>query len=177
LNVIEKKLGRVVGNPCWGVDWGSYIGLVMNFGKPHLFVLEPKEAAKRRKNARRLVHPRGEWELRVLIAHWKLSLRDFGPVTGASSLRQIRMGISRLRGQELTAISVAGRNAFSRLSFDLGAELEVRRTGPTEEGELWTLFSKRGPCLSVRGDGCYVLGETKPKARWRRLPALSKISA
>jgi len=71
----------------------------------------------------RMVQPEGEWALWLNTQRWRLTLPDIPPVTGSSSYRRIRMGMSRLEGQKLLAASVNPATGKTHIVFDLGGTL------------------------------------------------------
>jgi hypothetical protein len=149
----------------------------MNFGEPHLDIREPikvrsSSAVVRRAFSYRNVTVSGKWWLWVFCAFWKLSLRDLGPVTGASSFRSIQYALLRLNGQRLSCATVDPTTAATRFEFDLGGVLDVRRFERGSKEEMWTLYKPNGYCLSVRGDGqyCHELKTSAPSEDcWRKI--------
>ena len=88
--MLERDLRRLLGHPCWGLGYGLQSNLYMNFGAPHLNILEPrasraKSSRVRELFARRHVTVRGDWRLWVHCAYWRLDLPRQRPATGASS--------------------------------------------------------------------------------------------
>lgn len=171
---IAEVVAPVLGHPCWGVHWDCQTGLNLEFGSPELGVervitREPDPARPLRHLRSRLVHIHGEHSLWVEIAYWKLTLEDMPTVTQSSSFKRIRMGTSRLGGQALTGVEVDSRTGFSRFTFDLGAVLEVRRVGASDDYGMWTLASwglRR--VVEIRGDGCFRLQATDATVEeWR----------
>src|SRR5438876_5462780 len=105
-----RAFQRIIGLPCWGVQYG-FLNLSMNFGKPSLKIDEPKILSRAR-SARvrelfrcRRVTVRGEWWLWLQSCWW--TLRTFEKTTTrTSSNRRIERAVSDLDGQKLTGIEV-----------------------------------------------------------------------
>jgi hypothetical protein len=174
--VIDDAFEPLYGSMCWGVAWDCQTGVRLNFGRPHLIVREPvarepdPEESDSMNCSRmyRGVWVVGDWSLRIEDAYWKLTLRDIPAVTGSSPWQRIEMGLARLDGQELTSVVVNPNSAATRLTFDLGGVLDVRRLGRGDDGDLWTLHTPNDRRLSVRGDGCYHFGRGTSRHRtWK----------
>ena len=178
--MIERSFREAYGQYCWGVTWDRQTDLWLQFGAPHLDVREPLQAAGGTPRVRRLfryrrVSARGAWAFAVLAAHWRLELPDGPPVTGATrSARARTQALACLSGQRLVAAAVDPGTAATRLDFDLGAALHVRRAAPDEPDEMWLLYRPSGYVLAVRGSGEYDHrpGNGRREPRWRPIPAM-----
>ncbi len=156
---IEQRFRKLLGQMCWGVHFSRLLNLSMNFGKPRLRVREPyrasaKSDAVRRIAAGRLVAPKGPWWLWIYLAHWKLCTWGQKVRSGSSPLRRIDAALRHLEGQKLVAAAVDERSGATRLAFDLGGVLHVRRRARNAD-ELWMLYEPSGYVLSVHGDGSW----------------------
>jgi hypothetical protein len=160
--MVERHLRKVIGQPCWGASYDPQLNLSINFGRPRLKFREPVESRSRSLKirqifAKRHVTVRGRWWFWIWCAYWRLELpkRLGNGVTGASSRRAIRRALKALEGQRLTSVTVDSLTGRTRLDFDLDTRLEIRRFGPDDDGDMWTLYEPGDRCLSIRGDGYY----------------------
>ena len=163
--VFKEAFGRVVGLPCWRVRYEPGLNLCMNFGNPDLSIAEPtpcssESAAANRLAGRRIVTVSGEWWL-WLNARWKFSMNGERVATSSSSLKKRLLAIRDLDGQKLVEARLRGKTGSTKLTFDLGGVLEVRRGSPEDHGNLWMLYEPEGGVLTVRGDGT-LSHETPP---------------
>ncbi len=167
MNVIQRTFQRLCGQPCWGVEHGSYLALEMNFGTPSLDVREPrisraKSAMVRRLMAKRWIRVQGQWQMWVLHAYWRLSIRGELVARSSSALRQKRQGVAELDGQKLLDMQLNAETGATQFWFDLGGLLEVRRWRRDSCDQLWVLHKPNGYALSVNGNGTYNHG---PRSR------------
>jgi len=175
MNIVESSLQELFGIICWEPKWDFNLNLSINFGQPHLSISEPREVTSKDETIRqtfrlRGVTLRGDWLFWVISGYWKLSINDFGEVTSASSYRSKQMALARLEGQKLTYASVNSITCATRLDFDLGARLYIRRTSIMGTGDIWSLYKPDGYVLSVRADGKYydIPGNSDPeKIIWK----------
>ena len=154
---LDALVAPLLGKPCWNVQWHRMTNLSMNFGQPSLDIHEPyastaESALIRERASYRTVSVHGAWFLWIYMAHWTLQLRDGRVTTGSSSQRSRRALLVRLDGQQLMGIAIQPKTGRTRLDFDLGATLDIRRYGPAND-ELWLLYLPDGRVLTVRGDG------------------------
>ena len=99
---------------------------------------------------------------------------DMPRVTGASRSNSARRrALGRLDGQRLIAVSVVHTTGLTRLIFDLGAVLEIRRVSAAEPDEMWLLYKPSGYVLAVRGRGEYDhrRGTSTAQPQWRAIRA------
>ncbi len=101
---------------------------------------------------RRGVRAVGKWHLWIYEARWRLAV-DGRRVTGSSSQKQMRQALSMLEGQLLSGARVELRSGATTLSFDLGAELQIRRWRRTDTEDLWILYEPDDLALAVTADG------------------------
>jgi hypothetical protein len=175
MNIVESSLQELFGIICWEPKWDCNLNLSINFGQPHLSISEPREVKSKDETIRQTFRLRGvtlhgDWLFWVLSAYWKLSINDFGDVTGASTYRRKKMALARLEGQKLTYASVNPSTCATQLDFDLGARLSIRRTSIMSKGDIWSLYKPDGYVLSVRANGNYHddPGDTNlEKIKWK----------
>ncbi len=180
MNIVEAKFQELYGVVCWRVEWDRNLNLSMNFGQPSLSILEPRVVKSKDKKVAdsfkyRRVTPRGEWFFWVLMGYWRLSIKDFDEVSGAASYKRKRMALARLDGQKLINVSVNPETSATKLSFDLGAVLSIRRLEIKSDGDIWSLYQPNDNVLSVRADGKYYddPGDTEfGKHIWKPIEAL-----
>jgi hypothetical protein len=152
----EARIAPFLGLPCWGVNWFRTTGLSMNFGQPHLVTYEPRKTksnsvAVRRSLAYRKVFPRGEWWFWVNTQRWKLAIPGELTVTHSSSERRISIAAEGLLdGQRLKSVAIHPRTGRTRIEFDLGAVLDIRRRSADDDFDLWSLYE---PSTFVSVDG------------------------
>jgi hypothetical protein len=160
---------------CWNVSWDPQTNLWIEFGAPSLYIREPRASNTRSDRVQRLMRyrlvvPRGAWRLAVWLARWRLALRDDAPVSGALGSNSRRADALRcLDGQRFVAATVDRLTGFTRLEFDLGAVLELRRFSANEHEEMWSLYRPNDFVLTVRNDGRYKheRATSKGEGRWR----------
>lgn len=146
---VKEAFGPICGLPCWRVCYDPGLNLCMSFGNPNLNVEEPPADA-----GRRIVAVSGEWWL-WLNARWKFSMNGERVATSSSSLRKRLLAVRDLDGQKLVEARVRGKTGSTKLTFDLGGVLEVRRSSPKDTSALWLLYEPDGSVLAVRGDGTF----------------------
>jgi hypothetical protein len=118
----------------------------------------------------RLVVPYGAWRLAVRLARWRLQLPNDEPVSGARDSNTRRAPALRcLNGQRFVDGRVDECTGFTRLEFDLGGVLELRRFSANELEELWSLYRPNDFVLTIRNDGRYQheRATSKGEGRWR----------
>ena len=179
-SLLARSLRDLTGEYCWGARWDRNTDLWLQFGPAHLWVQgewwdkrSPGGRYPSSRRAYRLVTPRGAWTFAVLAARWRLMLPDVEPVSYSGPSRVVReWALKRLCGQSLTEASVDPSTGFTRLVFDLGAVLEIRRQSAPWDMEMWLLYRPRGFVLAVRGTGEYHHGRGTSTAlpRWRAIP-------
>ena len=168
MNVIEQKLTPLVGQYVWGVDWDCQLSLRMNFGDPHLCVMEPL----RSRPVNRIVMPRGQWWLWVYFAYWKISFNGVrvgkgGTAKSRSSFKRIMRATTDLQGQIVTGVEVKPKSGSLVLDFDLGGRLTVRPLSRKKRKEVWLLYEHKGKRpLSVRSDGKFSYNSRNDDAEW-----------
>lgn len=160
MNIAELNLKELYGVVCWDCKWDCNLNLSLNFGQPSLSIVEPKDVKTDNEKIRifhhyRHVTLRGEWLLWILGAYWRLSIPDFGTVTSASPYKKIQMALARLDGQKLVNAGVHPSTSATYLTFDLGAQLAIRRTRIAAREDIWSLYKPDGCVCSVRADGRY----------------------
>jgi len=69
------------------------------------------------------------------------------------------MGEARLDGQKLVSIGVKPSTGATRLQFDIGAVLDLRRLRRDDSDEVWYLHTPENMYLSIYGDGTYSFGD------------------
>jgi hypothetical protein len=167
MKTIADITRNLSGQLCWGVKWDSQLNMSMSFGDPHLKVREPYSSKSRSLHLRELAAYRqvtvsGRWWLWIFCAHWKLTVSDSLTATASSSARMKMMVMARLDGQKLKDIQVNPVSGATEFTFDLGANLRVRRF-EADDSDIWTLYKPNGYVLGVRGDGTYTYDRgTKP---------------
>lgn len=160
MNIVESNLQELFGVICWQPRWDCNLNLSINFGQPHLSISEPRESISEYETIRQMFKLRGvslngEWLFWILSGYWKLSVKDFGAVTSASTYKRKKMALARLEGQKLTYASVNSDTSATQLDFDLGARLSIRRTSIIGKEDIWSLYKPNRNVISVRGDGKY----------------------
>jgi hypothetical protein len=94
---------------------------------------------------------------------------DLRAVTATSPKREIAEALRLWNGQKLVSANVDARNGATRLDFDLGAALTIRRDSPRQLDEVWKLYRPSGYVLVVRSDGMVSHERGTRTERWRPL--------
>jgi hypothetical protein len=156
--IFHRIFRELYGEPCWNVRPGYGSFLTLEFGKPHLQVLEPTVASKdaprkvRRLLARRNIFVQGEWYLRIASCAWEV-LSEGKHVGNGSTKLSMRRAAGLLDGQKLIQFSFLPEKRWSVFEFDLGATL---RTVPYDrKGEQWVLRTPKQKILALRADHRY----------------------
>jgi hypothetical protein len=182
LSVITNTFRPLLGLPCWGVRFDGNTGLWLQFGPPHLRIRQPRpNLAKftgtvRRILSKRLITVSGRWTLSISCGRWRLKPRRGRAVSGRSTYERIQATIAELDGQQLTQATVDPQSGATRLTFDLGALLEVAGSD-CEDGEIWTLYKPRAYALSIRSSGEYSHGSASAQLTWRPLQKGSHLTS
>jgi hypothetical protein len=79
--IINMSFEPLHGQPCWGLEFGRYTNLSMNFGQPSLHFREryqtrAKSQKVREMAASRQVAVRGQWWLWLEYCRWRLISDD-----------------------------------------------------------------------------------------------------
>ena len=160
MNIVESNLDESQGVHCWQPRWDSNLNLGINFGEPHLSNREPTESKSKNEGIRQIFKLRGvslngEWFFWVISGYWRLSVQDFGNVTKAGAYKRIKVALARLEGQKLIRAMVNSHTSATKLDFDLGARLTIRRTSILGNEAIWSLYKPNKYVISVKADGKY----------------------
>ena len=113
------------------MDYERQLNLKLSFGQPSVHVIrEPgKPFGERGKKwqGRRIVAVRAEYWLWVYIARWKVILADGRSATMSSSGRTRNAVLKALQGEKVLRADVQSHTGATRLAFDLGGVLEIKR--------------------------------------------------
>ena len=174
-NMFDKQFGPLLGLPCWGVNWEPQLNLSMNFGKPHLNIMEPRRIETDSKRLRlmyahRKVTVRGDWWLWLFVSRWKLSISGLDDVTSSGSNIRIQKALRLLDGQCLQQVTVDPDDGHTIFEFDLGAVLNVRAMDRSRKSDIWTLYKPKERVLSVQGNGTFHLGSSHGESVYRPIP-------
>lgn len=174
--LFQKQFSEIIGKPCWGRHYDSQTGLHLNFGNPQLEIREPyksnsKDVVLRERAQYRSITVKGTSWLWIFCSFWKLTLKDAMTVRSSFSYRMIQIATARLDGQILLDVKVHPATGSTIFKFDIGAVLECRRFDKQSTEPLWLLGKSDGHCLSVTGDGYYILQKgSKPGGKRIRIP-------
>lgn len=109
----------------------------------------------------------GEWHLWVYCCEWSLMLEDVQLAHSESDNVTMNRVLYLLIGQVLKAIDIDPADGRTRFTFGLGCSL---LTYPAPSGIYgnepvgqWKLLTRSGPCLAVREDGSYWIGDRHEK--------------
>jgi len=153
-NIFQGMIGQV----CWDVYY-KQINLSFNLGEPRLVIETCKENPEKDRKLRKYTRVKGQWFIWVYHAYWKLSVLDLSGkqklTASTSDSYRKKCGVcSLLWGQKLTQILVRHETGETKLFFDLGAELIIRRPSSNTK-ELWLLYCPNDYCISIHGNGTY----------------------
>src|SRR5687767_653860 len=132
MDIVDERLSRLIGLPCWHVRCDPWLGLELNFGPPTLKIREPHvttatSAALQRRAGYRNVTVRGTWWFWAWTGLWHLRLADdsttFSKFT--RSARKRTRALHLLDGQKLLACGVDPNDGRTELLFDRGAALRL----------------------------------------------------
>lgn len=157
---IRASLSQLYGRPCWLVRRGYGSFLTLEFGRPHLRVLQPYQSAAKSKRAgdaaaRRLITVCGDWHLWIYCCDWAV-FKGARRIGDSGSRRSIDRAADFLNGQKLVKAWVIPRGMRSVFEFDLGGRLETRPFDRTRE--QWLLYEPNGNVLAIRADRKYSYG-------------------
>lgn len=156
---VQQVLKRLYGKPCWNAKQGYSSFLTFEFGKPRLFIREPrrvdhvKSPRVRKALSRRQVWVHGEWHLWIYGCHWTIFQEGARLATSSSSSSRIERAARELQGQALVNVSIAPKNGDSRFEFDTGGVLETRAY--SRSSVQWLLYDPTKRVLQIRGNGKY----------------------
>lgn len=132
---IDEVFDAIVGRPAWGVRLGVGSFVTMEFGEPHLVVVEPRKSLKNRR-----VIPHGEWHFWIYCCNWKARIGDGQYVTSEDDRASLQKAADFLDGQILLSAKIDPQDVKCIFSFDLGGIIELtpyRGDGPNE---MWLLY-------------------------------------
>ena len=175
--IFERTFRRLYGKPCWGVQPGVGTMMTLQFGAPHLDVVEPRalpagrvSAARRKGLTRRRIFVWGQWHLSIRDCAWVVvsggkRVGDRAPRSRDN--KRIQSAAAELDGQALVRFSLDPRSLTCVFEFDQGATLTTRPHDA--DGVQWLLFAPRHQCLTLRADRKFSYGRSdsrRPQA-WR----------
>lgn len=138
--IIEKSFEQLKTLPCWGVKQGHGSFLTLEFGQPHLDIIE----SKTRKRRRITVH--GDWHLWIYCCYWVI--KDDGQTLAhcESEREEINQALQKIDGQMLRKITLGPEFACAEFEFEWGVKLQ---TEPYEHTDKSGIRTKAG-CYSSR---------------------------
>jgi hypothetical protein len=168
----------LVGQLIWNVHRGFGHALLMNFGRPHLIVVEPvpprpgasrEEVQRRRKT--RWVWFEGQWSVLADRGRWKITTAKWTVDSEMRVKGRNDRAFRELSGQRLVSVRRGKTRASLLLKFDLGGLLEL---APDDEIEIedsnpWSLISWKGETVIANRDGTLSFeakGESPPHFRY-----------
>jgi hypothetical protein len=175
-NFNELLCREMIGQVCWGVCSGQ-INLSFNLGNPRLLFEGCQNDPLRDRQLRKYTRVKGQWFLWVYNSYWKLTVLDASgeqklTVSTSSTDKKKNKVCPLLCGQKLTHVSVNHTTGETKLLFDLGAELNIRRPDDKAK-ELWLLYGPDDYCLSINGNGTY---DYKPSSGTDTRPIIENAS-
>lgn len=162
--ILDEVINPILGKPAWNVQNGIGSFLTFEFGEPHLFIQEPREARSsasrkvKRHMTRRWIRVQGAWHLWVQNGNWRAF--SSGKMIGDSnsSKRILKKVAYEFDGQALIQANVT-EQAQTIFEFDLGGKFEIFPGTPDEKlpemNNLWSLFELSGKVFTLRFDGYY----------------------
>ncbi len=157
---VKRAFDSMLGEYCWKVGYGKYTNLYMSFGEPHLTVVggprktESTDLKDQILAARRVVAIRGKWDLSLGVSYFTILQNTAKLASSSSGRKRIDIAAIYLDGQVLAGFKINYQTGATRLEFDLGGVLEIRRCEASSVDDLWFLY---GPTqiLSVKGNGTW----------------------
>jgi hypothetical protein len=154
--VFQPLIGKLV----WSVRRGHGTFLTMEFGEPHLDVVEPTETHAnaseeiKRHSTRRHVDLCGDWHFWLQHCHWlvttlycKAGSEDFGEEMLTAALQE-------LDGQRLVSVERGEIPSSAILKFDMGGQIVIWPAGYAEpDDDQWSLHEFQGGIVSFNCEG------------------------
>ena len=172
--IIQGLFQALYGQPCWHVRQGYGSFLTLEFGQPHLEIIEPRQVSNKISKkikklfVRRQIYVHGDWHLWVYICDWRILTNGKELANQDSKRRKIRQATAELDGQILTRVKVK-RSLKTIFDFDLGGRIEVwpNTADYDEDVDLWLLYEWQGNVFVLRADGQYRYspGVISPEAK------------
>lgn len=173
---ILMALRRLYGVPCWGIEPSFFPALMIEFGRPHLWIHGPYKTESRSRSireraAKRNVSVRGDWSLWIYCCNW--TVFDGSRLVGDSTTKKrIERAVRYLGGQKLVNAQLVVRGMRTLFEFDLGGRLETRPWD--RSSEQWLLYEPNGNVLTVRADKRYSYGsgnQQPDRKKWLAIDA------
>jgi hypothetical protein len=172
--LLQQIFKNVYGKPSWRVRRRFGPSVLMEFGKPQIQVWEKvlQPTKKGRKFPKRIVKVYGDWHLTTFDCDWEIRQNNYKICNSRSKTEAIDQGCDILDGQILTKVVVHPKNFTTDFYFDLGAQVQTKRSKHEDEpSAMWDLFCPNGLVFSLRSDGTYSYQSGKtPGAKMRYLP-------
>lgn len=160
--VFQPLIGQLV----WHVRRGHGTFLTMEFGEPHLEVVEPTEANPsasddvRRRLARRRVYPCGDWHFWIQHCRWIVATRNFKAESETFNEEVLTSTLQELDGQKLVSAGAGQLPHSCVFKFDLGGQIDVRPADDVElDDDQWSLHKWQDRIVSFNCDGELIIEE------------------
>lgn len=166
----------MLGHPVWGIRQviGSF--MYLEFGKPHLWIREPRipcpdaspiaaKVARQRK-----IYPAGEWHLMLHMCAWRIIL-DSKELAHSESTREQIASVAHgdVMGRILEKILIELDNSKTTFTFENGLSIEASKPSAytkadADRHEQWSVAEESGDILAFRGDGSFsfLKGDSEP---------------
>lgn len=170
--IIERILSPIYELPCWNVRLGEGSALSLEFGEPHLEILEASDGEGAGHLRRRAVSAHGEWHIAIERCQWTLSSSSRCIARGDTSRTRAERAIKILEGQKITRIEISPYAADTAWDFEYGEKLVTRSIDHNTQSPAvqWYLFDPKGNVFAVRDDGKYCYQPaTDKKIKWLTL--------
>lgn len=156
---LEVVFSPLIGNLVWNVHRGEGRYLTMEFGNPHLRVVEPRghtsATSKRLQRWSRMrgVYVYGDWAL-FIQGDWKIAVEDDWLHSDDDvvpySLKEDCL--KNLSGQRLMSVEAAEDGRYLSLAFDLTGKLEIWPPARDDDNQ-WSLHSWDGGTVGLDHGG------------------------
>jgi hypothetical protein len=156
----------LIGQLVWSVRKGHDTFLTMEFGEPHLDVVEPTEThadvpeETRRRLARRHVHLCGDWHFWLQHCHWLVTTHYCKAGSEDFSGEMLMAALQELDGQRLVSVEHGEIPSSTILKFDMGGQIVIWPVGYAEpDDDQWSLHEFQGGIVSFNCEGELITEE------------------
>jgi hypothetical protein len=151
---LQNHFGALIGLPCWQVKQGHGSFITMEFGEPHLKILEPRPNETRFWRKRRRVFVRGEHHLWIEQCEWAITDAACELAHSESDDKTIAEALRKVDGQMLEELEISPSFGKCRLTFEHSLRIRMKRYPAdwSPDHPLWHLYTPSS-VISFLADG------------------------